>query len=130
MAFRTVVFAAALGALTGCGVIYTAPGVHDGASLGGGYGTDYDVKVVRLNYESAAAANLDEYIPARLPAAFQPGVAAAAAAGATVPGMPALPGPTARRTIRPAAAADRLLPPLDPQPYRIGVADVLLLSVD
>jgi polysaccharide export outer membrane protein len=130
MALRTALFVAMLGVLTGCGVIYTAPGVHEGPSLGYGYRTDYDVKVVPLTYESAAAANLQPYVPARLPAAFQPGAAAASGAAVTVPRAPALPGATARRITRPAATIDKLPPPTEPQPYRIGVADVLLFSVN
>ena len=68
MSLRAVFIGAALLALSGCGVIYTAPSVHDGAPFGTAYNTNYDVKVVRLTYESAAAANLTPFVPARLPA--------------------------------------------------------------
>jgi polysaccharide export outer membrane protein len=129
MALRTHIFGAALAALAGCGVIYTAPSVHDGATFWPAYDTNYDVKVVSLDYESAAAANLEPYVPARLPAVFQPG-AAATVAGMAVPPTPALPGSTARFTTRPDVIADRLPPPMEPQPYHIGIADVLLLSVN
>jgi len=130
MCLRTITLSAALLALTGCGVIYTAPSVNDGVPFGTAYGTDYDVKVVALTYESAAAANMETYVPARLPLAFQPGASAAASASIRIPQMPALPVATARRTVRPDFVPDELPPPTEPEAYRIGVADVLLLSVN
>jgi len=131
MPVRTLFLGATLLALAGCGVIYTAPKVHDGSAYGGtGYDTAYDVKVVRLTYESAAAANLEHFVPARLPAAFQPGATTAAVQGVRLPAMPAPPSGTARPTSRPGPVADRLPAATDPQPYRIGVSDVLLLSVN
>ncbi len=124
--------AAAL-ALGGCGVIYTAPAVNDGPAYGDSYGSDYDIEVVPLTYESAMAANLEPYVPARLPVAFQPAALDALDAAAADPvatlDLPPLPSPTARRNARPGAVADRLPPPRQPEPYRIGVGDVLLLAV-
>ncbi len=130
MSLRTVTLSMALLALTGCGVIYTAPSVHDGAPFGSAYGTDCDIKVVSLTYESAAAANLVTYVPARLPLAFQPGAGAGAAAAVRTPRLAALPAPTARPTVRPGFVPDEFPPLLEPEPYRIGVADELLLSVN
>ncbi|MHA1108208.1 MAG: polysaccharide biosynthesis/export family protein [Alphaproteobacteria bacterium] len=130
MPLRTITLSAALLALAGCGVIYTAPSVHDGFPFGTASGTDFDVKVVSLSYESAAAANMDAYVPARLPLAFQPGAAAAASAAAQLPRMPGLPPATARRTTRPAPLPDELPPLAEFEAYRIGVADVLLLSMN
>lgn len=131
MSVRAVSVGVALLALASCGVIYTAPGVNDGTPFGTAYGTDFDVKVVPLTYESAAAANLEPYVPARLPAAFQPRASAAAAGGtAQTPRLPALPAATARPTPRPGLPAEELPPPRDPEPYRIGVSDVLLLAVN
>ena len=130
MSLRAVSFGMALLALTGCGVIYTAPGINDGSPFGTAYGTDYDVKVVPLTYESAAAANLNTYVPARLPAAFQPGAAAAAAEAGRMASLPALPGGSARPTARPAPLTEVLPPLAEPEPYRIGVSDVLLLAVN
>ena len=66
---RTTCIGAALLALAGCGVVYTAPAVHQGEAFGTAYQTDLDVKVVAMTYESAAAANLEPYVPARLPLA-------------------------------------------------------------
>lgn len=111
-------------ALAGCGVVYTAPSVREAA------GTDYDVAVVPLTYETAAAANLVPYVPARLPLAFQPGAAAKVqAVRAVVPALDALPEPSVPRTVRPNFIADAFPPLGEPQSYRIGIADVLLLSV-
>ncbi len=129
MSLRAVSFGAALLALTGCGVIYTAPGVHDGTPFGTAYDTDLDVEVVRLTHESAAAANLIPYVPARLPLAFQPGAPSASDA-ARAPHLPALPPGTARPTPRPSFQAEEFPPLREPEPYRIGVADVLLLAVN
>lgn len=127
MIIRGVTMVAALLALAGCGVIYTVPSVHDGFPFGTAYGTDFDVRVVRLSHETAAAANLEPYVPPRLPLAFQP--EAVAAMAEFDPGASALPAPTARRITRPAVLRDRLPPPAPSEPYRIGVADVLLLAI-
>ena len=129
MSLRTITLSAAVLALTGCGVIYTAPSVSDGVPFGTAYGTGYDVKVVKLTYESAAAANMEAYVPARLPLAFQPGASAAASASMRIPPIPPLPAATARRTVRPGSAPDEFPPLTELEAYRIGVADVLLLSV-
>ncbi|MHA1528871.1 MAG: polysaccharide biosynthesis/export family protein [Alphaproteobacteria bacterium] len=129
MLLRTIALSTALLALAGCGVIYTVPSVHDGFPFGTARGTDFDVKVVTLTYESAASANMEAYVPARLPLAFQPGASAAASASAQLPPMPALPAATARRSVRPGSTPDELPPLAEFEAYRIGVADVLLLSV-
>lgn len=130
MSLRAITFGAALLALSGCGVIYTAPGVSDGVPYGTAYGTDYDVKVVPLTYESAAAANLETYVPARLPVAFQPGAGAGAAETLSAPRLPALPPATARPTARPGFVPDAFPPLTEPEAYRIGVSDELLLAVN
>ncbi len=124
MAFAT----AAL--LTGCGVIYTSPQVSDRPTFGSAYETNYEIRVVPLTYETAAAANLEPYVPARLPAAFQPDAARAISAGsASLPDLPPLPPRTARETLRPEAITENLPPPGKPEAYRIGVGDVVLLAV-
>jgi polysaccharide export outer membrane protein len=130
MFLRTITWGAALLALTGCGVIYTAPSVDDGVPYGTANGTDFDVAVVSLTYESAAAANMEPYVPARLPLAFQPGAGAVAAASLRTPRLPALPPATARASARPGFVPDNFPPLTEPEPYRIGVSDVLLLSVN
>ncbi len=110
---------AAVVGLTGCGVIYTSPSVSDGTrgynSLGD---ASFNVEVVPLSFETALAANLQPYVPARLPAFFSP---SGARTGASSPAVVSSGFP---------ASATRLPPPLEVSPYRIGVADVLLLSAN
>ena len=131
MALRAVFSGAALLALVGCGVIYTAPSVHDGKPFGSAYSTDLDVTVVTLTHESAAAANLTPYVPARLPLAFRPDAAAASSRAYEASAqLPPLPPATARPTPRPGFQAEEFPPSREPEPYRIGVADVLLLAVN
>jgi polysaccharide biosynthesis/export protein len=130
MTLRAITLIATLLALAGCGIVYTAPGVAENGPSGAGFSTDYDVEVVALTYESAAAANLKPYVPARLPLAFQPGNSATAGVSTRAPQMPALPASTARPTKRPGFVPDELPPMVEPEAYRIGVSDVLLLSVN
>ncbi len=104
--------------------------MRDAAAGGETYATDYDVQVLPLTYESAAAANLIPYVPARLPLAFQPGAGAKAATRAAVPDLPSPPPATARPTARPGFVPDEFPPLTQPKPYMIGVSDVLLLSVN
>ncbi|WP_249579782.1 polysaccharide biosynthesis/export family protein [Thermohalobaculum sediminis] len=112
---------------TGCGVIYTVPKVSEGKNAPF-YQTDLDVQVVPLTYETAAAANLEPYIPPRLPTAFQPNAAESVRLASYGTARP-LPAPTARRATRPDPVVDRIPPQIDPGPYRIGMGDVLLISV-
>jgi len=117
-------------ALAGCGVIYTVPSVDRGANFAVDSSTDFDVEVVTLTPESARAANLESYVPPRLPLAFQPEAVARIAKRASEPAaLPPLPGPTALAQTRPASLDLRFPPRLEPQPYRIGVADALVLAV-
>lgn len=117
-------------ALTGCGVIYTVPKVHEGAAYSDAYGTEFDLAVVPMTYQTAAAANLEPYVPPRLPAAFQPDVVEATMATAAA----LLDAPTGQLEstlgrVRPGVVTEGLPPTGQPQPYRIGVGDVLLLSI-
>lgn len=112
--------------LVGCGVVYTSPSVSDG-----GYkATDLAVDVIPVTYESTLAANLMPNVPARLPLGFQPGASGETAAAMAVPALGPIPAPPSHPGVRPGNIPDRLPPPVPPQPYRIGVADVLLLSVN
>lgn len=117
--------------LSSCGFVYTSPEVSDGGVFGTAPDTDYDVDIVDLTYESAVAANLEPFVPQRLPAAFQPDAAASrlAAAGPRSPRLISIPRPTAPPESRPGFIPDRLPPRLEPRPYRLGVSDVLLLAV-
>lgn len=104
---------AAIVGLTGCGAIYTSPSVSDGKSGFNLLGeASYNVEVVPLSFETALAANLQPYVPARLPAIFSSGGVDVSSFGGG------------------GAGATRLPPTLEPTPYRIGVADVLLLSAN
>ena len=108
-------------------MIYTVPAVTDQSANGSGYKTDYDVEIVPLTYETVVGANLDPYLPPRLPAAFQ-----SSAVGQGYVGTAAMPGvtmSTARNLPRPGFAADTLPSAGKPERYRIGVGDVLLLAV-
>lgn len=140
--FFAAAMAAALG-LAGCGAVYTSPDVYDTAG-------DLKVRVVSMSFETVAEANLSPYIPARLPPYFRPDPAPRAprigTAGISVPALPnidaarrggasarvdsQLPPAATERTRGPGAAATRMPPPAESQPYRIGVADVLLLAAD
>ncbi|MEM7210938.1 MAG: polysaccharide biosynthesis/export family protein [Pseudomonadota bacterium] len=126
------ILSAVLGfAISGCGVVYTSPGVSDG-SVFGDSGSDLNVDIVRMTYESAAAANLTPYIPARLPLGFQPDAATKIATSSSVrlPRLGALPAPPTQPGLRPGFVPDNLPPLEPPTPYMIGIADVLLLSVN
>ena len=133
MALKHAMLAAAALALTGlggCGVFYTSPSVSEGTGLSSGEGA-LDVSVVALTYESAAAANLTPYVPSRLPLGFQPdAIGKIIAKSTSVPRLGALPAPPSRPSARPGFIPDNMPPLTAPEPYLIGVADVLLLSVN
>ncbi|WP_189641136.1 polysaccharide biosynthesis/export family protein [Paramylibacter ulvae] len=99
--------------LSACGSIYTSPKVAK----------DDNVRVVRMTEQSAYEANLSPYTPSRLPAAFN------SVAGASRPNVNSrLPIPSADNSVRPAQSQALLPPSQDSGPYRIGVADVILLA--
>lgn len=127
MPLRAILICAAMLVLTGCGVIYTVPVVSDRPTAGAAYKTDYDVEIVPLTYETAAAANLQPYLPARLPLAFQPNAVESVRVSSVA--APGLPTPTARKMTRPGAVAENLPPSGEPERYRIGIGDVVLLAV-
>jgi polysaccharide biosynthesis/export protein len=123
--------AGALGvaALSGCGVVYTSPSVSDGSFPG--KDTDLAVEVVPLTYETTLTANLMPNVPSRLPLGLQPGAyERISAMSVSVPQLAPIPAPPSRPGTRPGFIPDRLPPIEEPRPYTIGVADVLLLSVD
>ncbi|MEC9434602.1 MAG: polysaccharide biosynthesis/export family protein [Pseudomonadota bacterium] len=146
---RVNVLLAAL-ALGGCGLVYTSPAVYETGSVrSDADGATTDVQVIPLTFETAAEANLDSYVPARLPDVFRPTPAtppgAVALASTAMPALPAanyggagdvsisteaLP-PTATQLQPPAASAEVKLPaPSEPTPYRIGISDTLLVSAN
>ena len=117
--------------LSACGVVYTSPSVSDGSAFGDS-GSDLNVEIVGMTYESATAANLTPYVPARLPLGFQPNAAKelAASRGVNIPSLGALPAAPTQAGLRPGFVPDNLPPLEPPTPYMIGIADVLLLSVN
>ena len=111
-------------------MIYTVPSIDSDTSFAVDSGTEYDVEVVGLTPETAAAANIAPFVPPRLPLAFQPdAVERASRAVPRLPELTPLPEPTVLPERRPSSIADRFPPLLDPQPYRIGVGDALVLAV-
>ncbi len=115
-----------------CSTIYTSPDVDDG-SIFGYANTDLDVRVVSMTFESTTAANLTPYIPARLPVGLQMGATGKIQIDRTfLPRIEAPPTPTppTRADRRPGFIPDNLPPITPPEPYRIGITDVLLLAVN
>lgn len=108
----------AAAALSGCGLTYNAQSVR--ASLGG----DVPVQIVQVTPQSVLIANSEPHTPRSLPASFlqQTGLGAGLGGAGALPDAPGLPD------LRPATAQLRPPPPVSPQPYRLGVGDVLLLS--
>ena len=127
---RWLSFAVATALLTGCGVVYTAPGVNDGSVFGSAANTGYDVQVVTLTPETTIAANLQDYVPPRLPLAFQPGATARAAKSAGPVRLAPLPAPATQTVARPNFVPERFPPLGEPVPYRIGVGDVVLFAIN
>jgi len=133
MAMRGMIPVVLALSMAGCGVVYTSPQVRDGSPLGDAKGTDYDVEVIVLTEETARAANLQPYIPARLPLALQPGAAERTrnVVRSSVPDtLIPPPEPQFLPERRPEFIPDRFPPLAAPEPYRIGPADVVLLSVN
>ncbi|MEL7467390.1 MAG: polysaccharide biosynthesis/export family protein [Pseudomonadota bacterium] len=120
-----------LSGLSACGIVYTSPSVSDGSAFGDN-GSDLNVEIIPLTYESAVAANLTPYVPARLPLGFQPDAAQriVASKGISIPDFGPLPAVPTQAGARPGFVPDNLPPIEPPRPYMIGIADVLLLSVN
>ncbi|GAB4288352.1 MAG: polysaccharide export protein [Roseovarius sp.] len=112
-----IALAAAVMAPAGCGVVYTSPKVSRDL------GTDIDVRVIALTPETVLLANRTPYSPRNLPREFY----SAAVAGQGI-GMGALPAPPELPDERPGRMELRVPPELAPQPYRLGVGDVVLLA--
>nr|WP_246594612.1 polysaccharide biosynthesis/export family protein [Mameliella sediminis] len=103
--------------LAGCGVSYNSPKVRERKG-------EQPVAVVEMTPKAVAYANASAYTPRALPDvfyAFAGSYGATAGAGA-MPAAPYLPD-TGRQRLE-----YRPLPDIAPQPYRIGVGDVLLLA--
>ncbi len=101
--------------LSGCGVTYHSPTVQSQAA-------GLDVKVIRITASSVKQANSAPYVPLSLPAAFH-AVAGSTGLRAATP-LPDLPdGPATS----PEKIALNLPQQVAPQPYEIGVGDVVML---
>jgi len=107
--------------LTGCGSAYISPSVK---AVPEGTADSVAVKVVPLTARIAAKANRSHYVPRGLPRVFSTVTATPAVADAAL----ATPSPATTPESRPQNATVRIPPRLKPAPYRIGVADVLLLA--
>ena len=108
---RVNILLAAL-ALGGCGLVYTSPDVYESGDVrSGADSATSDVQVIPLTFETAAEANLDAYVPARLPDVFRP---APQSAPARSRARPARAARRRARAGRPAAAAPRVVPAAEP----------------
>ncbi|HKL65435.1 MAG TPA: polysaccharide biosynthesis/export family protein, partial [Roseovarius sp.] len=99
-----------------CGVVYTSPDVS--RTAGG-----VDVREIALTPETVILANRSPYSPRDLPREFH-----SAASARQGPGLGALPEAPEVPNAQPAALETRLPSAYEPQPYRIGIGDVVLLA--
>lgn len=104
--------------LTGCDVVLRSPkitaGVDDAAQ----------VRVLPVTAETVMQANLTPYTPRALPAVFSMTAGGSGQAGS----IPNLPDAPALPETRPGSLQLSLPPAVTPEPYRIGISDVILLS--
>lgn len=103
-------------ATTGCGITYHSPSVKEAAA-------GVAVREVALTSQSVLVANRSSYTPKRLPDAFyQTASGGSLRFGGTLPAEPFIPNE------RPETLQLRPPPQINPQTYRIGVGDVVLLA--
>ncbi|MCC1493748.1 polysaccharide biosynthesis/export family protein [Cognatishimia sp. F0-27] len=105
--------------LASCGVAYNSPSVNPLDD------SDTKVRVVAMTPESVLAANRSSYRPKQLPAVFFQ----TAGFGSGLQTGGAAPAPVFDPETKPAALQTRMPPAIQPEPYRIGVGDVLVLSI-
>ncbi|EAR49649.1 eps i polysaccharide export outer membrane transmembrane protein [Oceanicola granulosus HTCC2516] len=103
--------------LGGCGVSYNSPSVQEQVE-------GLPVTVVPLDSQALAFANSAPYTPRSLPAIFHQ----VAGSSGSVRGLGALPNAPAVPTLAPQPLELRVPPAVEPQPYEIGVGDVVLLA--
>jgi len=104
--------------LSSCGTVYHSQKVVAGAT------DEAKVRVVPVTSQSVLVANRSSYTPHDLPAVFR----TTASMGGGLRGAGAMPEPSYTAQTRPNALATRLPPARQPQPYMIGVGDVVLLA--
>jgi len=107
--------------LTGCGAAYISPSVQ---AVSRADATSVAVTVVPLTSIVAKQANRSAYTPKRLPGAFYKITDISSQTAAATPAIDTATTPESR----PVNADVRIPPKLKSEPYRIGVADVLLLA--
>ncbi|QFS85003.1 polysaccharide biosynthesis/export family protein [Roseivivax sp. THAF197b] len=102
--------------LTGCGISYTSPTVSQ--QSGGA-----EVRVVDVDPQTVLVANRARYTPRSLPEIYYQ-----AAGGSQLRGIDSLPAEPFLPDEQRRALELRIPPDVPPQPYRIGVGDVVLLA--
>ena len=103
-------------AMGACGVTYHSPSVKQQAQ-------GAEVRVVPLTAQSVLVANRSSYTPRSLPDIFM-----RVAGPGQSRGLGTLPEPPEQLSNNRTALETRLPPAITPEPYRIGVGDVLLLA--
>lgn len=104
--------------LASCGAVYQSPSVQQMA------GDETNIRVLPMSAENILFANSRPYTPRDLPAIFSQ----TAGTGGGLRGAGTLPAPVFDETSRPASVEMRLPPPLEQEPYRIGISDVIVLA--
>lgn len=114
----SLICAAILGPLAGCGIAYQKTSVSPGVTAEG------KVRVLPISAESVMVANAAPYQPRQLPAFFSQ----TAGLSGTMSAPIAPPAAAFDRISRPGTPETRLPPPVPSASYRIGVGDVVLLA--
>ncbi|PTQ66234.1 polysaccharide biosynthesis/export family protein [Celeribacter persicus] len=105
-------------ALSACGAVYHSQRVVSGTT------DEAKVRVVQVTPQSVMVANRSAYTPHDLPAVFK----TTAGTGSGLRGTGAVPEPAYTAQTRPGTLETRLPPEVTPQPYKIGIGDVVLLA--
>lgn len=108
----------ALIGLTGCGGLYSSPQVTSGVAEVG------NVRVVAIDASSLKTANAAPFRARALPSVFT----RSAGLGGGAIGAGDMPDPAFTPQPRPTSLPTRLPPPYEPEGYRIGTGDVILLA--
>ncbi|MCA0044266.1 polysaccharide biosynthesis/export family protein [Celeribacter litoreus] len=115
---RKTLFLIAALSLASCGTVYQSQRVVSRAS------DDLKVRVVPMTSQSVLVANRSAYEPKDLPEVFR----TTAGMGSGLRGNGAIPEPAYTAQTRPNSLETRLPPVTNPQPYTIGIGDVVLLA--
>lgn len=105
-------------ALSACGAGYHSQRVVSGTT------NEAKVRVVDVTPQSVMLANRSAYTPQELPSVFK----ITAGTGGGLRGTGAVPEPAYTAQTRPGVLETRLPPAAPPQPYKIGIGDVVLLA--